>query len=339
MTVIGFMHHRKKPTNRAYAFAAVAKTEGAELLYFSPGKVDFQTKKIKGFVYRSGGWIKITSDFPDVVCNVVGFSKDSQNKTVEKLSGIIPFTSYSVGTKATVYNNITRYNKFANYLVPTVKVTSAKQFLDLLARYKEIVFKPSSGCQGTNVYYVEKENEGFRVLAGADKANWGLGQIQDFIQEKISTGEYLVQPYINCRTKRGDPYDLRLHVQKGARGEWVITKIYPRIAESGSIVCNLSRGGHTLELVPFLKREFGSGYLDVQKSVEIFSLQLAAHMDTLQKDIYNEELDELGIDIGLDAGRKIWIYEINWRPGCPPSLNIELNVVRNAILYAMSLVK
>ena len=73
------------------------------------------------------------------------------------------------------------------------------------------------------------------------------------------------------------------------------------------------------------------------KYIENFSLQFAAHMDKIQKELYNEELDELGIDIGLDKNQKICIYEVNWRPGYPPSMNLDLNVVKNAIHYAMYL--
>ena len=66
-------------------------------------------------------------------------------------------------------------------------------------------------------------------------------------------------------------------------------------------------------------------------------MQLAATMDKIQKEHYNEELDELGIDIGIDENKKIWIYEVNWRPGYPPSMNLDLNIVKNAIHYAMFL--
>ena len=43
MIKIGYLHYRKKPDKlkKAYAFAAVAKAEGAELIYFSPGAVDY----------------------------------------------------------------------------------------------------------------------------------------------------------------------------------------------------------------------------------------------------------------------------------------------------------
>ena len=319
MILIGFMHFRKKPTNKAYAFAAVAKIEGAELLYFSPGMVDFEKRTINGYMYHNGEWTKTLSKFPDVICNVTGFTRDSQNETVERLSTEIPFTSFPIGSKATVYKNILRYNEFADYLVPTEVVNSEKHFFELLDKYGEVVFKPSMGCQGTDVYYVKK------------------GEVPNQIAEKIASQEFLVQPYINCRTKSGDAYDLRLHVQKDKNAKWVLTKIYPRIAESGSIVCNLARGGSTTGLTLLLQREFGERAQSLQKTIEIFALQLAAHMDKIQSELYNEELDELGIDVGLDDSQKIWIYEINWRPGYPPSMNLDLNIVKNTIGYAMHL--
>ncbi|MCL2342319.1 MAG: YheC/YheD family protein, partial [Firmicutes bacterium] len=85
MTVIGFLHYRKKPTNKAYAYAAVAKAEGAELLYFSPGAVDFAQRKIDGYQYQSGAWAEVRSDFPDAICYFAKFSKARQQEVVQRL--------------------------------------------------------------------------------------------------------------------------------------------------------------------------------------------------------------------------------------------------------------
>ena len=54
---------------------------------------------------------------------------------------------------------------------------------------------------------------------------------------------------------------------------------------------------------------------------------------------FKEEIDELGIDVGLDENNKIWIFEVNWRPGCPPAFYLELDVVKNLINYAILLAK
>ena len=68
--------------------------------------------------------------------------------------------------------------------------------------------------------------------------------------------------------------------------------------------------------------------------LEHFSLSLANHLDEIQMVQYGEVIDEIGIDVGLDENLKIWMYEVNWRPGCPPAFYLELDVVINSIQYA-----
>jgi hypothetical protein len=82
--LIGYMHYRKSPVglNRAYAFASVAKSEGAELLYFSPGSI--REGSINGYIYNNGEWRQTDSRYPDVVYNTTGFSHDSQIKCRRK---------------------------------------------------------------------------------------------------------------------------------------------------------------------------------------------------------------------------------------------------------------
>ena len=316
--LIGYLHYRKKPfgLNRAYAFAAVAKAEGAELLYFSPGAIDGD--RIHGYIYAGGEWARASSRYPDVVYNTAGFDSEKHLEAVEKLQREVPFTSFSVGDKMTVYNNLTRYGKFSDYLIPTETVLSEGHLRSLLEKYADIVLKPSSGRQGLNIHRLQKG-----------------GGIPDPVLRLIAEEEYIVQPTVHCRTKSGEPYDFRLHVQKGRGGEWMPPYIYPRISSDGEIACNISRGGHTRDLSDFLAAEFGAGGYDMERYLKVFAMQLAAHLDEIQKDLYGEELDELGIDAGLD--KRLYIYEVNWRPGHPPFINIDLSVVRNTVRYAIFL--
>jgi len=323
--------------NRAYAFAAAALAEGAELLYFSPGGVDFEKGMINGYQYDGGEWNRTRSHFPDVIYNTNSFSQDKQIKAAERLHEIIPFTSYSIGSKETVYRNLMKYEQYADYLVPSEKVLSPAHFFALLEKHAEVVCKPSWGHQGMDIYHIKKENDTFRIRFGGEESRYDAAQTADFIQNKLDQDDYIVQPYVNCRTKTGVPYDLRLHVQKGREGKWVNPIIYPRISSNGSIVCNIGQGGYTSDLTGFLKREFADRHYDIRKYVELFSLQLAAHMDEIQHELYGEELNELGIDIGLDETQKIFVYEINWRPGHPPFTNINLSVIKHTIQYAMYL--
>jgi UDP-N-acetylmuramoyl-tripeptide--D-alanyl-D-alanine ligase len=199
------------------------------------------------------------------------------------------------------------------------------------------VLKPASGHKGINVYHIKKNGGSFCVLDGSEAADYTAAGISKFILDKKKREEYIVQPYVNCRTKAGEPYDFRLHVQKGRYGQWIVSAIYPRISQSGSIVCNIGQGGRTYGNDDFLEKEFGADSFNIKRYLEIFSLQLASHLDEIQTDLYGEELDELGIDIGMDKDKKIYIYEVNWRPGHPPFIKVDLSLIKNTVHYAIFL--
>ena len=139
--------------------------------------------------------------------------------------------------------------------------------------------------------------------------------------------KYLIQPFIECKTKTGLTYDFRLHVQKNGLGKWVIGLIYPRISGNHKLISNVSSGGYRGELNSFLQEQFDQEYYNVKRLLEQFALSFSAHFEEL----YNKPLDELGIDIGIDHEHKLWIYEVNWRPG---SKHREFEVAKNLVKYA-----
>lgn len=338
--LIGMLHHRKDPRKfaKAYAYAAVAKAEGAELLYFSPGSINYDRKSIDGFIYENGDWQQVTAPFPGVVYNTGSPEKMAHSRALlAKLQKEIPFTTFSIGHKMAVYKRLKYSSAFSKYLIPSEPVHSRKELLNFLELYGRIVFKPVNGHKGQDVFLIERDGDGFHLQAGCEHTICDLHGLYSFVREKTKKEQFLMQPFVGRKTKSGCCYDFRLHVQKNGEGKWVITAIYPRIGAPGSIITNISSGGSTNYLIPFLKQEFGDEYYNVKRYLERFALQLAHQLDQIQQERFAETLDELGIDVGLDEAGKICIYEINWRPGCPPSFYLELDVVRNMIRYALYL--
>lgn len=336
------IHHRKDPrkVTRAYAYAAVAKAEGAELIYFSPGSIDYDHSTIRGYVYESGEWKWVITPFPAVIYNAGSPEKMAESKAeLARLSKEIPFTSFSIGNKMSVYKRLKRAGTFSKYLIPSESVFSCEDFLHYLDLYDRVIFKPVSGHKGQDVILVERNGDNFHLQIDGEHYYYNYSDLHHFITRKTAEEKFMIQPYISCKTKTGCTYDFRLHVQKNGEGRWVITAIYPRIGAPGSIITNISKGGSSNNLVLFLKQEFGDEYYNMKQYLEQFSLHLAAHLDSIQQEYFAETLDELGIDVGLDESGKICIYEVNWRPGCPPLFDLELDIVRNSIRYAMHLAK
>lgn len=342
MTLIGMLHHRKDPNTviKSYAYAVVAKAEGARFFYFSPGEVNFVNRSIRGQVYENGKWIERMMPFPDVIYNAGSPEKLAKSKEIiQKLKNEIPFTTHSIGNKWNVAERLKEAKEFSNYLIPTEIVKDTEHFFKFMAAFEKVVFKPIDGRKGKGIFFISKKGDAFQVRKDTNSIRYSRQQLNDFIKSKISNGTHIIQPYIQSVTKSGQVFDFRLHVQKDGEGKWVITTIYPRVAPTGSIIANINNGGFTNYLDPFLQQEFKEEAFNIRRTLEYFSLSLANHLDELQMVQYGEILDEIGIDIGLDENLKIWIYEVNWRPGCPPAFYLELDVVINSIQYAMYLAK
>ncbi|WML39222.1 YheC/YheD family protein [Neobacillus sp. OS1-2] len=342
MTLIGMLHHRKDPKTviKSYAYAAVAKAEGAKFFYFSPGSVNFVNSTIRGKVYENGKWIVRMMPFPDVIYNAGSPEKLANSKEIiQRLKEKIPFTTHSIGNKWNINERLKEAKEFANYLIPTEIVINTEHFFKFVMAFEKVVFKPIDGRKGKGIYFISLSENGFLVKKDSDSISYSKQQLNDLIEAKLATGTYIIQPYIQSMTKSGQVFDFRLHVQKDGEGKWVITTIYPRIAPMGSIIANINNGGFTNYLDPFLEQEFKEDAFNIKRTLEHFSLSLANHLDELQMIQYGEVIDEIGVDVGLDQNSKLWIYEVNWRPGCPPAFYLELDVVINTIKYAMFLAK
>ncbi|WP_084375174.1 YheC/YheD family protein [Neobacillus soli] len=342
MTLIGMLHHRKDPKTviKSYAYAAVAKAEGARFFYFSPGTVNFVNSSIRGQVYENGKWVERIMPFPDVIYNTGSPEKLAKSMAIiQKLKEKIPFTTHSIGNKWNINERLKEAKEFSNYLIPTEIVKDTEHFFKFVTAFEKVVFKPIDGRKGKGIFFISKSGNDFIVKKDSESISYSKPQLNDLIASKLSTGTFIVQPYIQSTTKSGQVYDFRLHVQKNGEGKWVITTIYPRIAPMGSIIANINNGGFTNYLDPFLQQEFKEDAFNIRRTLEHFSLALANHLDELQMLQYGEVIDEIGVDVGLDENSKIWIYEVNWRPGCPPAFYLELDVVINTIRYAIFLAK
>jgi UDP-N-acetylmuramoyl-tripeptide--D-alanyl-D-alanine ligase len=337
------LHQRKDPrtVRKSYAYAIVAKAEGADFVYFSPKAINFVNKSIKGFIYENGVWKERIMPFPDVIYNDGSPEKLNKSKDIiNRLREVIPFTTNSLGNKWNINERLKEGKEFSKYLIPSKIIKDLNDIHTFLKDFKEVVIKPIDGRKGQGIYFIKTTKNGYLVNKNSEDTLFTEDEFSKLFESLLQKTPFIIQPYICSKTKGGLAFDFRLHVQKDGEGEWVITTIYPRIAPNGTIITNINNGGYTNYLEPFLKQEFtNEEAYNIKRTLEHFSLALARHLDELQMLEYQEVIDEIGVDIGLDQDQKIWIYEVNWRPGCPPAFYLEMDVVKNTIRYAMYLAK
>jgi glutathione synthase/RimK-type ligase-like ATP-grasp enzyme len=326
------LHHLNSPqeVKKAYPFAAAAKMEGIDFYYFSFQAVDFERKKINGWVYEDREWKQKLMDFPSVIINSCNPKNKKQSEILKRLGEMAVLTSHPVGNKLNVYKKLLNGGAFSDYLIPSTLLTSAEALLELLQERKKAVIKPVKGNHGKKVFFVERNENSYIVTEDTNAFSVDQVQLYSFVDQLVNEQKFLLQPYIYCKTKSGSSYDFRLHVQKNGIGTWDITLIYPRISAGKKLISNISNGGYRGELAPFLKEEFGADAVKVKSALEDFAYNFPKHFETL----YIHSFDELGLDVGVDENQKLWLFEVNWRPG---SKNREFDVAKRLIPYCVYL--
>jgi glutathione synthase/RimK-type ligase-like ATP-grasp enzyme len=328
MVVIGMLHIRNNPADvkKAYPFAAVAKMEGINFIYFSFENIDFKDLKINGWIYEDRKWIARQVDFPTVIINSCNPKTKKQAEILKKLKEMAIFTSHPVGNKIKVYEKVLKGRKFAKHLIQSMTVKSSSDVILFLENHPHGVIKPLKGNHGKKILFITKQSERFQLIDGTMVLNFNQNEFESTIAQILADEKYLIQPFVECKTKSGLTYDFRLHVTKNGTGEWEITLIYPRVSGNSKLISNISNGGYRGELLPFLNEEFGEDATKIRRHLEEFALLFSTHFDTL----YEHPFDELGIDVGIDHKKRLWLFEVNWRPG---SKNREFDVAKSLIPY------
>src|SRR5699024_12842950 len=112
-------------------------------------------------------------------------------------------------------------------------------FLDIIKLNSKVVVKQVNGLQGKSVIVLKAINENLFVI-GEQKNDkeYTMGELKELFTSIFNKSRYVVQKYITSRTKNNDPFDCRVHMEKGANNRWNIANIYVRIDIDQSVVSN-----------------------------------------------------------------------------------------------------
>lgn len=328
---------------------------GINVFVFSPHDVDFTTRTITGYRYLNDqGWTKSKFPFPALIYDRCFYTEGTYQRLspiVEKLKHDpqVHFLGLGLRGKWESYQILSQHENLLPFLPSTELVTSSKVLQKWLSGNRSCIVKPVGGSLGQGVIRLKKE-ENKVILKGRNLKN-------HIINEKISDGNrlylhlvrffrgrtFLIQPYLSLSTPKGEPFDIRVLVQKTAiepKQSWSITGIAVRQGMNGGITSNLHGGGRAYSVKPFLAKLFPE-----EKVNEILaSIQLLAQETPVCLENRHGPLIELGMDIGVDRQGKVWLIELNSKPGREIFRQLHepdkrKNAMLNPIRYARKLLE
>lgn len=287
---------------------------------FSPEDIDWSRESIKGFTWNGKHWNISFCGFPRVVYDRIFHPapKEAVAKLarLRKVPGVI-FLNRSPSGKWEVYSHLAKALPVSRYLPETRRYLAWRDAMELMRRFKSIFFKPDFGTHGKGILRVVRIAPGVYRLDGRDRRNKavrliarGKAALEGMVGDWVSGRRYLVQRGLNLTGLDGRAFDLRVLAQKNKDGAWEVTGSAVRVGSAGSVTSNLHGGGEAEKPEKYLERIFGQPRTgEILQQINSMVIEVCRAMSA------GGIFLELGLDIGVDTLGRIWLIEVNSKPG------------------------
>lgn len=304
----------------------MGRSLGMNVFAFSPLWVDQGSLTVRGYVCNpsTGEWEAGAYPLPDLIYDRSFFgSRDEYTRhkaAVRRLQQLkpIPYLGHGLKSKWEGLVYLRRDPRLRPYLPKTSMLGRPGLAAEWLSSGVTRVFlKPLAGSQGKGAAMVERHDGGYRVRA-RDGANRPLERsfadadgLTGWLRSFTGRRKYLLQQYLELQTADGTAWDVRSLVQKNGQGLWELTGMAVRQGGTGSITSNLHGGGDAAEVLPFLEKHFGAGRAaGIMERLRFLSERIPPALEAS-----NGRMAELGLDLGVDRSGRVWIIEVNTKPG------------------------
>jgi hypothetical protein len=221
--------------------------------------------------------------------------------------------------KRAVYDALRRHPDIRAHLPPTARYAGPDGLREWLDRHGGAAFlKPAAGSQGRGVLAVRRLADAVWELRGRTRRNAAFrleladeAEALRRVDRWIAGRAYLMQPLLALVTPAGEPFDLRLLLQKNETGRWIVAGAAVRRGRSGTVTANLHGGGTAFPPMPELTGLLGtSAARDVLRETRRLAGAVVRQLEACFG-----RFAELGLDFGIDRTGKLWFLEANAKPG------------------------
>lgn len=334
----------------------IGKNMGIEIVVFSPKSINWAVRRVQGFVYDPvlKRWRMKTTTLPNVIYDRCFYMSTNHYQSyqpyVQKLRRDPHIKLLGVPLKGKwQLAELVAQSPLSRYLPHTVRYTTQKDALTFLQKNKAIVAKPIGGSHGRGIVAIfrSKQNNPYYVI-GRTKENRALSltfenirHTLNWLDRFIGNTRYILQPYLHLRTPGNVPFDIRVLMQKDERQQWQMTGMAVRTGAPNALTSNLHSGGTAKKIAPFLTQLFYDRQTVQRIEQEIRTLCQRISLLIEQK---HGRLCELGIDIGIDTQKRVWLLEVNSKPGRQVfrqsgEKHIYYTALKRPLMYAHSLLQ
>ncbi|MBB5172420.1 YheC/YheD family protein [Texcoconibacillus texcoconensis] len=297
------------------------------LYFFSEKDVDLKNNIVFGTFYdpKKKKWRKDSFPFPDVYYNRRGGelkrNKRVQNvrKTFDQLN-ISKINAQHFYDKWFSYVKLKQYPELKPHLPHTTLFQSKQDLKDMFKTTSRVYLKSLKQNNGVGVMSVSKTKKGYtykyyRKTKLHKQTVKNLNRLMKVIRSFFQNKPFIVQKAIDLLTYQKRPLDLRCDVQRNGKGSLEFVAHSVRVGSKNAHITNTKSNPNIYRFEDFFKNHMGY-------SNEQFN-QLKQRLETFLFLVYQRVEDcygpfgemGMGIDIGIDQQKQLWLIECNVKPG------------------------
>ena len=274
--------------------------------------------KVRGYVRVGKRWRPYVGPLPRVIHNRALAVTPAERRALRRLAGrrgILLFNPLVARDKWVVWRRLARDRTLRAHLPLTRPLTrdGVGDVLALVRKRGAVVLKPRHGAVGDGVFLLRRSGRhggGFHCITdrGA-RRRLRAAAARRLLASLAARRRYLVQDHVDVVTYRGRRFDLRVPVQRDGSGRWQVVGMAVKRALRHPFLTNLGRGGKAHPGERVLRAVFGPAQAQaVTARIEALARQAAARLPQRRG-----LLADLGLDVGVDAQGKPWLFEVNFR--------------------------
>lgn len=349
-------------TEAAYCrrLSIAGRKHGIHVMVFSPLWIHWSDHTVHAFVYTKSGWERHWLPLPALAYDRCTYTDNRQyRKTQVAIARMmeqanVRLLGVGLRGKWEIYRSLRNDSYLSPILPPTRLFAGVTSLTDQLSRCQGGLFlKPHGGTHGKSTLHIHlhrnsEEKAGSKLISsplelrGRDDNNEAIHHLFphpqegfDWIERFVGNRRFIIQPYLALVTQEGEPFDIRVLMQKDESGRWDFTGMAARIGQPNSVTSNLHGGGRAVPVIPFLVSQFEPNH--VQRLIKQLC-EYSKYIPPLLEAQYGR-ISEIGLDFGIDRDARLWLLEVNSKPGRSVfkqtgEHEAALKSVENPILYA-----
>jgi glutathione synthase/RimK-type ligase-like ATP-grasp enzyme len=287
-------------------------------IYFRLQDVQIRNNTVKAFVLEKKRYKLHTFPIPKVIHQralyLVNAKADLKLAELIKCHGTTVFNRRNRYTKWHVHQLMMQGAHLQDHLPQSAKA-SLRSILRLGQQHHAVIIKPTNSSIGRGIMKLDRTKRRWRLVyqnTARHKNEWRTvthrPTLIAILRKKIRMKSHIVQQMIQLATYRGNPFDLRVSVQRGIRGIFQVTGIAAKVAQRNMFVTNVAQGGRVYPIETVLREHPHLDPTQIKEAIHRFALRAANYLSYRLPG-----LADIGFDIGLTSGGQPVFIEMNLR--------------------------